>query len=67
MILGDGKTCEVEGIGSIQLRMADGTLRQLDDVRYIPTMRRNLISLGTLVKKGYSVRMDGSGLRVLKG
>ena len=45
VILGDGKTCNVEGIGLVQLRMADGTLRLLDEVRYIPTMRRNLISL----------------------
>ena len=51
----------------MKLRMADGTIKVLEDVRYLPTMRRNLISLGTLVRKGFTIKMDASGMKVTKG
>ena len=42
----------VKGIGSIKIINNDGTQVVLTDVRYMPNMTRNLISLGTLEDKG---------------
>jgi len=47
--LGDDRCCNIVGIGDVRIRMYDGTIRTLCDVRHIPELKRNLISLGTLM------------------
>jgi hypothetical protein len=47
--------------------MHDGVIRTLTDVRYIPEMRKNLISLSTLDNLGYSFFYGSGVLKVLKG
>lgn len=39
------------------LCLGDGMSFVIDDVRYIPDLKRNLISLGTLEKEGHNVKM----------
>ncbi|GJZ84557.1 retrotransposon protein, putative, ty1-copia subclass [Tanacetum coccineum] len=39
----------------------------LEDIRYVPRLRRSLISLGTLEKEGYTVKMQMGKIKVLKG
>ncbi|CAJ2662759.1 unnamed protein product [Trifolium pratense] len=67
--LGDDKACAITGIGQIKIAMDDGGVRTLTDVRYIPELRKNLISLGTLQAHGYSYKSDGDRdiLKVSKG
>ena len=48
------------------LRVHDGSLKVLSDVRYIPQVKRNLISLGTLERKGYSFTSEGEVMRICK-
>ncbi|KAL2630872.1 hypothetical protein R1flu_015558 [Riccia fluitans] len=47
--------------------MFDGIIRTLNDVRFIPSMCKNLISLGTLVEKGYKFSVDRNVLCVMAG
>ena len=47
--------------------MFDGTIRTLTDVRYIPKMKRNLISVSALDAKGYKYSGGNSVLKVTKG
>ena len=42
-------------------------MRELIDVRYVPNLKRNLISLRTLDQNGCSIRIDRGILKVLKG
>lgn len=53
VILGNNEVCPVKGIGSIRLKTDDGDVRLLTEVRYIPSIKRNLISLGLLEKKRF--------------
>ena len=41
-------SCMVVGIGNIRVKMSDGVIRTLCDVRHVPVLRKNMISLGTL-------------------
>ena len=34
-------TCKTVGIGSIKIKMYDGIVRTLIDVRYVPELRKN--------------------------
>lgn len=56
VMMGNDHKCQVIGIGSITLRSYDGTLRTLNNVRHIPELKRNLISLGTLDDEGLEYR-----------
>ena len=47
--------------------MHDGIVRTLTDVRHIPNMRKNLISLSTLDGKGYKYSGGDGVLKVSKG
>ncbi|KAJ4713974.1 Retrovirus-related Pol polyprotein from transposon TNT 1-94 [Melia azedarach] len=55
------------GIGSIKIRTHDGKFCTLNDVRHVPLMTKNLISLSMLDNKGFSFQGEGGVLHVCKG
>ena len=67
VLMGDNSSCKVAGIGSVQIKMFDGIVRTLTDVRHIPDLKRNIISLSTLDTKGYKYSGEGGVLKVSKG
>ena len=54
-------------IGSISLKNHDGSTRVLIDVRYISKLEKNLISLGTLESKGFTIILQNGILKVVSG
>ena len=67
VLLGNNKACKVMGSGTIRLKMFDGTERVLKEVRYVPELKRNLISLGVLDQEGYSFKVENGKLVVARG
>ncbi|XP_073120187.1 uncharacterized protein [Henckelia pumila] len=57
----------IKGSGNIEIRMHDGIDRVLTNERYVPELKRNLISLGTLDAQGYSFKLGAGSLSVSKG
>ena len=51
----------------VRIRMFNGVIRTFENVKYVPDLRRNLISLSTLEKKGYEFGSKDGILRVFKG
>lgn len=43
----------VEGYGKTFLKMASGKIITLNNIRHIPEMRKNLISVGLLIENGF--------------
>jgi len=66
MLLGNNKPCKIQGIGSIKLKLHDGSEKIIQDVRFVPNLNRNLISLGKLDRKGYLFRGENGTLEVMK-
>nr|GEZ93609.1 zinc finger, CCHC-type [Tanacetum cinerariifolium] len=50
--LGDNRECKIKGIGMVRVQLKDRSSFVLHNVRYILELKRNLISLGTLEKRG---------------
>ena len=50
--MSDDHPCNIEGIGTVRVKMIDGIVQELKEVRYVPQLKRNLISLGTLETLG---------------
>lgn len=45
VVIGDGLVCRVEGTGIIKVKMYDNIVRTLGMVRYIPKLKKNIISV----------------------
>ena len=67
VLMGNNISCKVVGIGSIRIKMHDGVVRTLTNVRHILDLKKNLISLGTLDSQGCKYCTEGGVLRVCKG
>ena len=52
--MGNGVTAKVESIGVVRLHLATGHVLDLLDTAYIPSIRRNLISVSILDRCGYT-------------
>ena len=52
VLMGNNTFSEVKGMGKVKIINSEGATVILSDVRYMPTMSRNLISYGQLEKSG---------------
>jgi len=48
--LGNDLACDITGKGDVDIRLPNGSIWTLVDVRYVPCLRRNLISVSQLAK-----------------
>ena len=52
---------------SVFIKIHDGIVRTLSNVRHVPDLKCNFISLGTLESKGCKYSAEGGVLKVSKG
>lgn len=62
--LADNRKLASEGSGNIVMRSNFGDKVIIEDVFYVPDMKCNLMSIGQLVEKGFSVSMEGDSLKL---
>ena len=65
--MGNDATCSVIGIGTVKIKMFDGVVRVLNNVKHVPNLRKNLISLRVLDDLGYSYSSNGGIMKITKG
>jgi len=46
--MGDDRLCNMEGICTTLIRMFDAMVQELRKVRYVPQLKKNIISFGSL-------------------
>jgi hypothetical protein len=67
VFMGNNVACKIVGIGAVRIRMHDRTVKTLKNVRHVPDLKINLISLGTLDSLGYKYSGGGGVIRVSEG
>ena len=67
VFMGNDSTCKMTGIGSVQIKMFDGVIRKLNDVRHVPNLKKNFIFLGVLDVSGYRITLEGGNLKIACG
>ena len=74
ILMGNNASCKIVGVETIKIRMFDGIVRTLGDVRHVPDLKKNLISLNTLDSRGYRyigecgfLKISKESLVVMKG
>ena len=65
--MSNNASCKVAIIGTVRIKMFDGVVRTLGDIRHVPDLKKNLISLSTLIEKGYKYTGEGGVLKISKG
>ena len=64
--MGNNVVCKTVGIDNICMRMFDGQVRTLTNVRHIPDLRKNLLSLGALKAQECNFSCADGGIKVTK-
>ena len=67
VMMGNNAICRVIGIGVIKLKLHDNSILELKQVRHVPDLKRNLISLGMLDQIGCVVKVQQGIMSVVKG
>jgi len=60
----DNSIVRLDGIGKILIHRKDGKKACITDVLYVPNRRSNLISIGQLLQKGYTMKMEAQAMKV---
>jgi len=66
-VMSDDHPCNIEGMGTVRIKMDDGIVQELKKVRYVPQLKKNLISVGTLKTLGLMVSIRDDVLKMTKG
>ena len=67
MTFGDRHTCHIERISTVRFKLSDEMIRELKDVRYVPQLNKNLISVRPLEKQGLSGTLGEGVLNMFRG
>uniref|UniRef100_A0A803PS03 Retrovirus-related Pol polyprotein from transposon TNT 1-94 n=1 Tax=Cannabis sativa TaxID=3483 RepID=A0A803PS03_CANSA len=67
VLLGNNKACKIIGTGTVNMKMHDGIIRSVQNVRYVPDLKRNLLSIGKFDNHGYTVKIDKGTLNISRG
>ena len=65
--MGDDEACQLNGIGTIRIKMFDSMVWDLIKVRYSPQMKKNIISVGAMESKRLKVTLENGVFNVMKG
>ncbi|WVY97343.1 hypothetical protein V8G54_029494 [Vigna mungo] len=64
--LGNEQSCEIAGKGAVKIKL-NGSVWELKNVRHIPDLTKNLISVGQLANDGYTTVFHGDNWKISKG
>jgi transposase InsO family protein len=62
--VGNGEYVEVKGIGKVSVQTPSG-IKFISDVLYVPKIDQNLISVGQLIEKGYTLTFKDNSCTIL--
>ncbi|XP_065044048.1 retrovirus-related Pol polyprotein from transposon TNT 1-94 isoform X1 [Musa acuminata AAA Group] len=64
ILMGNNVACDVVGRDTIRIKIHDGIVRTLTNVRHVPNLKKNLIFLGTLKALGCKYTAEGGVMKV---
>ena len=59
MFMGNGHALEVIGVGIVKIKMYDGIVRIIQEVRHVKDLKKNLLSVGQLNNLGCKIHTKG--------
>ncbi|KAH9707327.1 Integrase catalytic domain-containing protein [Citrus sinensis] len=65
--MGNDHALEIAGIGTIKIKMFDGTIRTIGEVRHVNGLKKNLLSLGQIDNHGCKTHGENGIMKIVKG
>ena len=66
MFMGNDHALEIAGIGTIKLKMYDGSIRIISKVRHVKDLKNNLLSMKQFDSFGCNIRIDNGIMKIVK-
>lgn len=60
----DNSVISAKGVGKVMIKRKDGEEAFISDVLFVPSMKHNLLSVGQLVEKGYTMTLGQNQMKV---
>jgi len=60
----DNSTILAEGIGKVMITRKNGETTYMHNVLYVSSTKNNLLSLGQLLEKGFTMAMQGNHIKI---
>ena len=67
LYLGDDEPCDIIGKSDVMVNLSNGSTLKLRNVKHVPKLKRNLISVGQLVDRGMKITFDGDVCNITVG
>ena len=67
MFLRDDESYDIVGKGEVMVSLSNGSKLKLRNVKHIPQLKRNLISIGQLADREIKITFDGDVCKITKG
>ncbi|KAH9651797.1 Integrase catalytic domain-containing protein [Citrus sinensis] len=64
--MGNDHALEIAGIGTIKIKMFDGTIRTIGEVRHVNGLKKNLLSLGQIDNHGCKTHVENGIMKIVK-
>jgi hypothetical protein len=62
---GDTSKVPFKGKGNIPIKLKNGDYSHITDIYYVPAIKQNLVSIGQLMEKGYTLYMKNCHLTII--
>ena len=66
MLMGNGSSASVRGVGTVDLKFTSGKIVRLKNVHYVPSVNKNLVSGSLLCRDGYKLVFESNKFVISK-
>ena len=67
ILISNNVVCDVVCKGTVWIKMHDGIVRTLTNVKHVSDLKKNLIALGTLAPLRYKYTVENGVMKIFKG
>ena len=65
--MGDDHALEIASIGTVKIKMFDGTVRTIKKVQHVNGLKKNLLSLGQIDNLGCKTHIENMIMKIARG
>ena len=65
--MGDDHALEIIGIGTIKIKMFDGTVRTIEEVRHVKILKKNILSMRQIDNIWCKTHVENEIMKIVKG
>ena len=66
MLMGNGSSASVRGVGAVELKFTSGKIVLLKNMHYVPSVNKNLVSGSLLCRDGYKLVFESNKFVISK-